>query len=376
MKKSPKSLPMRVKITLTILGSLTFAIIIIAAALMMKWKKADHLTAQMFRQDATAEPLPMSVNTIDDESIPAGAADNNTISGAISFNGKKYKYNDSLVNILLLGTDDKGEYTDREAQQIVPYQTDTIVLGTIDAVKKEFSFLNIPRDTVTTLQVLDFNDEPAATEYGPIATQHSYGSQGVKTNEATVSCVSNLLYGIPIYRYVIVSLEAVPAINSSVGGVTVEVLEDMTAWDSKLKVGKTVTLTDDEAVIYTCRRDVTVDDSAVGRMKRQTQYVTNLFPAAKSKTREDITFPIKLYNSLSDKVDTNLTLDEITYLAKQLLDLNLNADSIETIPGQMREVSADEFEGYNYKMGYVVDEEALKQLIIDRFYTEIETSQK
>ena len=367
---SGNSIPDWLQAVLTIIGVFVFATVVTTLLAYTKWKRADHLSAQMFKATAENQPSAQNEITLDDNS--AAEDDDSLSQGTISFQGKKYKYNDNLINILLLGIDDKGDYEDESEDVTVPFQTDTVVLGTIDALKKEITFLNIPRDTVAQIQVLDFNDEVATTEYGPIAIQHSYGNQGDKTNEVTVQTVSNLLYNVPINRYATVSLTAIPDVNDSVGGVTVEVLEDLTNWDSELEIGNTVTLSNEQAVIYTCRRDVSIDDSAMGRISRQAQYIRNLFPAVKAKTKENITFPIKLYNSLSDKVSTNMDSDEITYLAKLLLDLALDSDSIETIPGTMREIEPGEYDGYTDIMGYVVDEDALRQMIIDRYYIPVD----
>ena len=128
----------------------------------------------------------------------------------------------------------------------------------------------------------------------------------------------------------------------------------------------------EDAVIFVARRDTSIDDSAMGRMKRQVQYMKKLFPALKEKTASDITYPIALYNSEADKVETNLSLDEMTYLAKLLLDLELDENRIASVPGQMKRIEEGEIEDYDYEMGFIVDEDELKQLIIDRYYVETE----
>ncbi len=128
----------------------------------------------------------------------------------------------------------------------------------------------------------------------------------------------------------------------------------------------------EDAVIFVARRDTDIDDSAMGRMKRQVQYMKKLFPAFKAETARNITYPITLYNAEADKVATNLTIDEMTYLAKLLLDLDLDENKIASVPGEMKRIEEGEIEGYEYEMGFIVDEDALKQLIIDRYYVPTE----
>lgn len=352
---------------LIIIGILGIVIVL----LLHKWQRATYLTADMFQ---ASEPAGISVHKINelDEAPEKKQTKKYQEDVTITYNGKKYRYNDNLINILVMGIDDYGLKGDKDTDAN-PYQADTIVLGTVDAVKKTVSFMSIPRDTVASIKVLDLNDEVATVKKGPIAIQHSFGTQGERTNEAVVDAVSNLLYSVPINRYVSVDITAIPDINDSLGGITVDIPEDLTKWNPKMKAGtKDYLLLNKDAVIFVARRDTGIDDSAMGRMKRQVMYLKKLFPAVKAKTAENITYPIALYNSEADRVKTNLTIDEMTYLAKLLLDLELSDKDIVSVPGEMKRIEPGEIEDYEYEMGYIVDEDALKQLIVDRFYTPAE----
>ena len=107
-------------------------------------------------------------------------------------------------------------------------------------------------------------------------------------------------------------------------------------------------------------------------MKRQMTYLKKLFPAVKEETSRNLMYPINMYNKEADKIRTNLTLDEMTYLTKLMLDLSLDESEIVSVPGQMKRIEPDEIEDYEYEMGYIVDEEALKKLVVDRFYVKAE----
>ena len=352
---------------LIIIGILGIVIVL----LLHKWQRATYLTADMFQASEAAGISVHKINELD-EAPEKTQTKKYQEDVTITYNGKKYRYNDNLINILVMGIDDYGLKGDKDTDAN-PYQADTIVLGTVDAVKKTVSFMSIPRDTVASIKVLDLNDEVATVKKGPIAIQHSFGTQGERTNEAVVDAVSNLLYSVPINRYVSVDITAIPDINDSLGGITVDIPEDLTKWNPKMKAGtKDYLLLNKDAVIFVARRDTGIDDSAMGRMKRQVMYLKKLFPAVKAKTAENITYPIALYNSEADKVKTNLTIDEMTYLAKLLLDLELSDKDIVSVPGEMKRIEPGEIEDYEYEMGYIVDEDALKQLIVDRFYTPAE----
>ena len=355
-------------ITLLIIIGILGTVLVV---LLHKWQRATYLTAEMFRANEAASISVQKINELD-ESPEKKKEKKYQEDVTITYKGKKYKYNDNLINILVMGIDDYGLKGDKDTDAN-PYQADTIVLGTVDAVKKTVSFMSIPRDTVASIKVLDLNDEVATVRKGPIAIQHSFGSQGDKTNEAVVDAVSNLLYSVPINRYVSIDITAIPDINDSVGGITVDIPEDLTKWNPKMKAGtKDYLLLNKDAVIFVARRDTDIDDSAMGRMKRQVMYLKKLFPAVKAKTAENITYPIALYNNEADKVKTNLTIDEMTYLTKLMLDLELSEKDIVSVPGELKHIEPGEIEDYEYEMGYIVDEDALKQLIVDRFYTPAE----
>ena len=57
-----------------------------------------------------------------------------------------------------------------------------------------------------------------------------------------MKAVSNLLFGIEINHYLSFTMDAVALVNDLVGGVQVEVLDDLTFLDPALRKGETVTL--------------------------------------------------------------------------------------------------------------------------------------
>ena len=366
--RAEKNTPGWAKALLTTLCVIALILLIAVAFIWKKWQRADYLTADMFQANASNN-IPVHRISQLDEAPPRDGTSVYQEDTSITYKGRQYRYNDNLINILVMGIDDYSLID--EANDANPYQADSIVVGTVDAVKKTVSFLCIPRDTVTDVKVLDLNDEVATKRKAPIAIQHSYGTQGDKTNEAVVSTVSDLLYNVPIYRYVAIDISAIPNINDSLGGITVDIPEDLTKWNPKMTEGtKDYLLKGNDAVIFVARRDTSIDDSAMGRMKRQMQYMKKLFPALKSQTTKNLMYPITLYNEEADKVSTNLTIDEMTYLAKLLLDLDFDEDSVAVVPGQMKQIEPGEIEDYEFEMGYMVDEDALKDLIIDRYYIE------
>ena len=137
-----KALLITILIIIGILG-------IVIVLLLHKWQRATYLTADMFQ---ASEPAGISVHKINelDEAPEKTQTKKYQEDVTITYNAKKYRYNDNLINILVMGIDDYGLKGDKDTDTN-PYQADTIVLGTVDAVKKTVSFMSIPRDTVASI---------------------------------------------------------------------------------------------------------------------------------------------------------------------------------------------------------------------------------
>jgi stage V sporulation protein T len=90
----------------------------------------------------------------------------------ITYEGKQYRYNNDLVNILFLGIDN----TDMLVGNEVPGeagQSDCIMLLTLDKSKKEARIMQIPRDTMTEVDIYDTAGNYNTTVTEQIATQYA-----------------------------------------------------------------------------------------------------------------------------------------------------------------------------------------------------------
>lgn len=119
----------------------------------------------------------------------------------------------------------------------------------------------------------------------------------------------------------------------------------------------------DMALDYVRERDSQVYGSSLGRLDRQKQYITNYFATAKEVVRNDLSLPLNIYNGLQDNMCTNITVEDIAYLVPELLEVNLSAENMTTVPGEATwpgEV-----------MEYIPNQEQLKEIVISYFYEEI-----
>lgn len=107
---------------------------------------------------------------------------------------------DGVFTVLVVGTDAAAQLTD------------TIVVATFDTKDKSVSILNVPRDTIS---------RAANGETHKINS--AYGRGGI---DRLVTEIKNLL-GYEVNRYVIVNFTAFTRIVDAIGGIEVEVPEDM-----------------------------------------------------------------------------------------------------------------------------------------------------
>ena len=286
----------------------------------------------------------------------------------VKYKGKKYQYNEDVINFLCLGIDkDTPIEARQEAEKLANGSAglaDAIVLVSINVESGELRLLAIPRDTVTTIKAVNENGKFIGEAEQQITLQHAYGQNATQACELMIEAVSKLLFQVPIQRYCSISLAAIPVLNDAVGGVDVQVLEEVEISGKTYQPGETVHLEGDMARDYIQERDCNVVGSSMGRLDRQKQYITNYFAKAKETVKNDLSLPLTVYNSLQENMCTNITPEDIAYLVPELLGMSLSAENMTTIPGEATLAE-------NSLLEYYVNTELLKEVVIDSFYEEI-----
>lgn len=280
-------------------------------------------------------------------------------------NGKKYRYNKELINILCLGIDKTTE--EMEGQPKVSGgsgQADAIVLVTLDPTAQTMKMTAIPRDTITEIETYDASGNSVGKSKNHLALAYAYGDGGKKSGELTVAAVSNLLYQLPIHGYAAIRMDAVEKLNDSVGGVTVTLPEEMQINGMTYEAGQSLTLTGSQALSYVRTRDIEAAGANLQRMERQKGYAVSFIQSAKQALKKNPTLAATLYQEITADMVTNIGLDEAVYLASMLPQMRFSAEDIQTVQGTIRQ-------GKKYEE-YYADEDALQALILDTFYTEAE----
>ena len=284
----------------------------------------------------------------------------------VIYKGEKYVYNEDIITILFMGVDrllgsEDGETADEESVIGTNGQADTLVLGVIDKKNEKISFINVSRDTIADIDIYNVNNEFLRSEKRQICLQYAYGDGRETSCEYVVNALQRYLYGMPINAYAAIDYDAIAILNDAVGGVEVNVLEDLSSGRyAELVEGKNVTLFGDMAEYYCRTRDSYSVDANNYRMARQKQYLMAFMQKALELVRADLGISLELYNTAKPYMITDIGVNEVTYLATTVTGYGIETDAIKSIPG---EVVLEEDHAAFY-----ADETALYELILNTFY--------
>ncbi|MBQ7485485.1 MAG: LCP family protein [Oscillospiraceae bacterium] len=274
------------------------------------------------------------------------------------YEGGYYRLRDDLETVLLMGVDKTSDFHETAGGSVNYQQADFLMLLLLDKEQKKCVPLQINRDTMCVIWQLDIYGDPLVPINGQITLAHAYGSGGKDSCRNQVRAVSDLLYGMKIDNYISVTMDAVPALNDLVGGVTVTVLDDFSKISDKLVQGSEVTLTGDLALEYVRGRMSVGDGSNISRMARQRQYLVALRAKMQRMQQEDPNFQIKAISAVSDGMVTDCSTYRLSELAEMISTYEF--DDIQTIAGEA--TAGEEF------MEFYADEDALYRQVIELFY--------
>lgn len=312
-------------------------------------KKKVEATHPVLEQVET-EPIPVS-------------EDEEWKEGWISYNGKIYEYKEDIMTFLIMGIDKNSEVVEVD-EGTEGGQADALFLAVMDPDDRSIKIIGINRNTMTDIDVYNETGSYVTTIEAQICIQHGFGNGLEKSCEYQKQAVSKLFYNLPIHGYAAINMSAIPTINDAVGGVDVTVLEDLTRIDESLVEGQNVHLMGKSAFWYVKYRDTSVFGSADMRLARQKQYLNAFIKTAKNTAKSDIGVALDVYQAVSSMMTTDITADEVAYLAPILVDYQFDSDSFYMLDGET--VMGEEFEEF------YADEDALYELILEVFYREVE----
>lgn len=284
----------------------------------------------------------------------------------VVYNGEKYRYNYNIITVLCMGIDKSQEEAQEEHLRGGNGQADTIILAVLDAKSGKTSLLNISRDSMVDVDRYTTAGNYAGTKKTQINLAYSYGDGKKISCKNAARSVSRLLYGIPVSSYAAINLSAINVLNDAIGGVEVEVLEDLTLNDPELVQGKKVTLKGRQAETYVRSRDAYFGgaDSNSMRMERQKQYLSAFARKTLEQSKKDITIPMTLFDVASDYMVTDLNAARVSYLISLMNKIGFDESRFMTVPGEAKIGEG----GY---AEYHVDDQALYEMILELFYEKV-----
>lgn len=235
----------------------------------------------------------------------------------VRINGSTYTYDHEIETWLLLGTDASGN-ENGTGEEYRGSMADFLLLAVFDKTDKTYGFLQLNRDTITEITLLQTDGTGMASADIQLCTAHWYGGTPEQGCENTVKAVSRLLGDITIDGYYSIGMDEIGALNQAVGGVEVTVFSDFTDSDPTMKMGETLVLNDEQAYHYIHDRLNVGDGSNVDRMKRQRQYMNSLFAKVKERTSEEPAFINSLYRDMETAAVTTMTGRDLSRLMKRV----------------------------------------------------------
>lgn len=291
----------------------------------------------------------------------------------VALDGKAYEYDENIINLLFLGIDRAGSIsTETNLDNWKAGQADAIFILSLNPDKKTIRIVGIPRNSMVDVDIYDQNARQMETIHNQICLQYGYAGGGENGLYAMKDAASKLLYELPIHGAFAIGYDAVSIINDKVGGVDVEVLEDMPEKNKAFVLGNTVHLDGKLALQYVRERDYYQLGSPTLRLKRQKQYITALIQAAKTCVKQDPLLVTDLYNSITKYMNTDVTVDEAVYLVRQALDYQFDGDSFYLLQGDDVSVPFTRKDGTeDFYDDYYLREDSIRQVMIDAFYNEV-----
>jgi len=265
----------------------------------------------------------------------------------------------NVETLLVMGIDDEGALEESKAYNN-HHQTDFLVLFLRDLDTGKTAAIHLNRDTMTDITTLGVTGQATGTINAQLALAYNYGSGDHISSQNTAAAVERLLYGMQVDHYITVTMDAVPILNDWAGGVTLTLLDDLTAHDPAMAQGELIRLNGDQALTYVRGRMGVGDSTNIRRMERQRQYASEWVACAQRQLADEQAIA-DLVLQLDGYYRSDCTVEDMSSFSQSL---SLNP----TMPVYQLEGKAVQGDVY---MEYYVDEEALQQLVLELFYAPV-----
>ncbi len=223
------------------------------------------------------------------------------------------KINKDHFSMLIIGVD--GVDGNERRGNSESSRSDALLLVTVNQSDHTAKMLSIPRDSYVYIPEVGYKTR--------INHAHAYGGP-----KATIETVENL-FDIPVDYYVRVNFQAFMEIIDALGGIEIDVPFAFSEQDSNDKAGAISlkpgqqTLNGEEALALARTRKI---DNDIERGKRQQEIIkATMLKAASLKSISKFD---DVFDAVGSNMKTNLTFEEMKYLAEFAIKNRLSIDSL------------------------------------------------
>lgn len=281
----------------------------------------------------------------------------------IEYEGEEYHLRKRLTTVLLAGTDMGADSQGYSLGARNGGQADFLLVLAIDDANQTITPIQINRDTMTEITVLNVLGKVSGSRVAQICLAHSFSDGGVESCELLASAVSNYLKGTPIDHYFVMSLNGIGALNDALGGVEVTLEDDFSVFDPEMTAGTTLVLNGSQAQIFLRQRYYVGDQTNVARQSRQRIYLHAAAAKIAEKLNENVNYIDTLLDAVGENAVTDMSRGRVLNTANAARRYEI-AD-VTTVEGETRL-------GDNGFMEFIPDERALTEMLIDVFYEKAE----
>ena len=340
-----KEMPVAAKIAIGILLFLLI-VVVVACLAFFAMRLIGHMD-MMKKTDADGEPL--------------------VYQETIEYKGHTYQYNDDMLSMAFLGIDQRKLKNVKDTDFVGAADADIVVA--VNTKTGETKIIAVPRDTMVDVDIWSTSGIFLRTEKTQLCLAYAYGDGEEKSCENSVTSISRVLYNVPIQKYFALDLDGIAPLNDAIGGVTVDALYALP--DYNVNVGDSVTLVGDMAEAYVRSRDMDNINASLNRTDRQMQYVKAFADQALPAVVKDFSTISKLYSTASKYSQTNISLNNATYLSSLLLSKGITSFESYTLKGEMK-ADEDPLIPDVVHAEFYPDEDNLMETVLDVFYTQID----
>ncbi len=237
------------------------------------------------------------------------------VSGAEKVDDKREFTNDQIIEgqftVLVLGFDESRELSD------------VMMLFLFDIHNHKLDILQIPRDSY----VPDYT----TSETGKINSVYVNGDQSLLPIQRTVNAVRET-FGIPIDRYVTTGCDDIVEIVDLIGGIPINLPEDVFySYDKILYAGEQVLNGEQAELMVRARKGYNEGD--IGRVKAQRIFMAACMEKALDMGSVELTSFIK---QVYDKklIATDMTLGELSILSDFATLIDMDEVTVQLVPGE------------------------------------------